>query len=119
MHILTKRQTTLKRIQREITDLKKEDLGSITLGPLNDDLFHWTASLPGPEGSVYEGGVFNVEILLTHDYPYAPEIPPSAVAFTLFCPQIFRPKNDFQDTVGPFRYPLTRLHSHATVEYTT
>ena len=63
-------QTTLKRIHREIADLKKEDLGNMTLGPANDNLFQWKATIPGPEGSVYEGGVFNVDITLGHDYPY-------------------------------------------------
>lgn len=63
-------QTTLRRINREISDLKKEDLGDISVGPVsNDDPFLWRARIPGPEGSVYEGGVFNVEIMLNHDYP--------------------------------------------------
>ncbi len=62
-------QTTLKRIHREIADLKKEDLGNIQLSPSEDDLFRWNATIPGPEGSVYEGGVFQVEIVLSHDYP--------------------------------------------------
>ena len=65
-------QTTLKRIHREISDLKKEDLGGISVGPVsNDNPFLWRARIPGPEGSVYEGGVFNVEITLSHDYPCA------------------------------------------------
>ncbi len=63
-------QTTLKRIHREIADLKKEDLGNITLVPSSDSLFVWKARLPGPEGSVYEGGFFDVDISLAHDYPY-------------------------------------------------
>ncbi|KAJ2968489.1 hypothetical protein NUW54_g13201 [Trametes sanguinea] len=63
--------TTLKRIHREIADLKKEDLGAIKLGPSGDDLFHWTATIPGPEGSVYEGGVFQVDITLGSDYPFS------------------------------------------------
>ncbi|KAH9896563.1 ubiquitin-conjugating enzyme/RWD-like protein [Cubamyces lactineus] len=63
--------TTLKRIHREIADLKKEDLGAIKLTPSGDDLFHWSATIPGPEGSVYEGGVFQVEIVLGHDYPFS------------------------------------------------
>ncbi|PSR81322.1 hypothetical protein PHLCEN_2v6401 [Hermanssonia centrifuga] len=62
--------TTLKRIHREIADLKKEDLGNITLVPSSDSLFVWKARLPGPEGSVYEGGFFDVDISLAHDYPY-------------------------------------------------
>lgn len=61
---------TLKRIHREITDLQKEDLGNITLGPKDmDNPFLWHARIPGPEGSVYEGGVFEVEIQLATDYP--------------------------------------------------
>ena len=63
-------QTTLRRIHREISDLKKEDLGEISVGPVsNDNPFLWRARIPGPEGSVYEGGMFNVEIMLNHDYP--------------------------------------------------
>ena len=60
----------MKRIQREIVDLKKEDLGSIVLEPAEDNLYVWKGSIPGPPGSVYEGGVFNVEFTLPSDYPY-------------------------------------------------
>ncbi|KAI0079170.1 hypothetical protein K474DRAFT_1705843 [Panus rudis PR-1116 ss-1] len=63
--------TTIKRIHREIADLKKEDLGAIKLGPCEDSLFHWKATIPGPEGSVYEGGVFDVDITLAADYPFS------------------------------------------------
>src|SRR6266849_10308118 len=63
-------QTTLRRIHREISDLKKEDLGDMSVGPVsNDNPFLWRARIPGPEGSVYEGGVFKVEIMIGHDYP--------------------------------------------------
>ncbi|EPS93215.1 hypothetical protein FOMPIDRAFT_131077 [Fomitopsis schrenkii] len=67
--------TTIKRIHREIADLKKEDLGNITLAPSDDNLFNWKATIPGPEGSVYEDGLFRVEINLAHDYPFsAPKV---------------------------------------------
>ena len=66
---LTSSQTTLKRIHREIADLKKEDLGPITLTPSEDSLFLWSATIPGPEGSCYEGGVFHADIRLSTDYP--------------------------------------------------
>ncbi|KAJ7219048.1 ubiquitin-conjugating enzyme/RWD-like protein [Mycena pura] len=65
---------TLKRIHREILDVQKEDLGSITLTP-SDNLFVWSGTLPGPEGSVYDGGVFNFTINLPPDYPFsAPKV---------------------------------------------
>lgn len=66
---LTTFQMTMKRIHREIADAKKEDLGAITLAPTQDSLYRWKATIPGPQGSPYEGGVFNVDIQLAHDYP--------------------------------------------------
>ncbi|KAL6304482.1 ubiquitin-conjugating enzyme/RWD-like protein [Sparassis latifolia] len=67
--------TTLKRIHREIADLKREDLGAISLTPSSDSLFNWSATIPGPEGSVYEGGLFHVDIVLATDYPFsAPKV---------------------------------------------
>jgi ubiquitin-conjugating enzyme E2 D/E len=61
---------TMKRIHREVADLKKEDLGPIVLEPVENNLYVWKGSIPGPPGSVYEGGVFNVEIILPSDYPF-------------------------------------------------
>ena len=61
---------TMKRIHREFADLKKEDLGPIVLEPVENNLYVWKGRIPGPPGSVYEGGVFDVEITLPSDYPY-------------------------------------------------
>lgn len=61
---------TLKRIHREVADLKKEDLGTMTLGPSDDNLFLWKGQIPGPAGSVYEGGMFDLDVNLASDYPY-------------------------------------------------
>jgi len=58
----------LKRIQKEIADIKKEDLGGMAIEP-TDNLFLWNASIPGQEGSPYEGGLFRLEIHLPYDYP--------------------------------------------------
>ncbi|KAG8723214.1 hypothetical protein FRC09_004248 [Ceratobasidium sp. 395] len=61
---------TLKRIHKEIKDIQKEDMGGIKLAPSDQSLFEWTGTLPGPEGSVYEGGEFHVDITLPPDYPF-------------------------------------------------
>ena len=58
----------LKRIHKEIADIKKEDLGGMAIAP-TDNLFLWNASIPGQEGSPYEGGLFRLEIHLPNDYP--------------------------------------------------
>ncbi|KAG6879292.1 hypothetical protein C0992_003777 [Termitomyces sp. T32_za158] len=70
---------TLKRIHREVADLKKEDLGPIVLAPSDDNLYLWKGSIPGPEGSVYENGVFDFEIVLAPDYPQVLISPPKVV----------------------------------------
>lgn len=60
---------TIKRIHREISDLKREEMGGMTLGPTEQSLFDWRGSIPGPSGSCYDGGLFWMEITLPHDYP--------------------------------------------------
>ncbi|KAJ3997123.1 ubiquitin-conjugating enzyme/RWD-like protein [Lentinula boryana] len=66
---------TTKRIHREVADLRKEDLGAMTLAPSDDNLFLWKGQIPGPSGSVYEGGMFDLDVTLASDYPFtAPRV---------------------------------------------
>ncbi|KAL7423287.1 hypothetical protein Q5752_002588 [Cryptotrichosporon argae] len=64
--------TAAKRIRKEIADLAHENLGSIKLAPNESNVFQWLATLPGPAGSPYEGGQFEVEITVPNDYPFSP-----------------------------------------------
>lgn len=65
----TRSQATTKRIQKEIASLQKEDLGGIVLEPDEVDIFRWKGWLPGPSGTPYAGGMFEVDIELPKDYP--------------------------------------------------
>ena len=75
----------------------------MTLAPAGDNLFAWTASIPGPEGSCYEGGLFHIDISLAHDYPcvhYATlAYRRSNVAICRFS----APKMAFRTRYGPFQ----------------
>jgi ubiquitin-conjugating enzyme E2 D/E len=67
---------TIKRIKKEMEEMQKSPPENCSAGPINDnDLFNWRATIMGPEGTPYHGGIFDLKINLPADYPFkAPHI---------------------------------------------
>ncbi|KAF9193736.1 Ubiquitin-conjugating enzyme E2 1 [Haplosporangium sp. Z 767] len=63
----------IRRIQKEIADCQRDQASLIDLALVEDgNIMHMKGRFPGPEGTPYEGGMYQVDIILSDAYPFQP-----------------------------------------------
>ena len=63
---------TIKRINIELSEITKNPPTNCSAGIADDNIHQWQATIMGPEGSPYHGGVFYLKIDFPLDYPFKP-----------------------------------------------
>lgn len=63
---------TIKRINTELIEITKNPPSNCSAGIADDNIHQWQATIMGPEGSPYHGGIFYLKIDFPIDYPFKP-----------------------------------------------
>ena len=59
-----------KRLNNEFKNLTSNPVHGAKVEQVGDNLYKWKVALPGPKGSAYEEGVFNLSFDFPDNYPF-------------------------------------------------
>ncbi|KAN0131505.1 Ubiquitin-conjugating enzyme/RWD-like protein [Lactarius tabidus] len=62
----------LRRVNKEIADCKNDTSSNINIDLIDNSPFHLRGSFDGPQDTPYDGGHFEVDIIIPDSYPFQP-----------------------------------------------
>lgn len=61
------------RLLKELQEVGKDDSSGVKARPVTEgNLRHLKGTIQGPQGTCYEGGVFEIDIVIPNNYPFEP-----------------------------------------------
>jgi ubiquitin-protein ligase len=64
-----------QRLKTEIKKVRQDPVDNVSIDVDENNLLEWNAVIIGAQGTVYEGGIFNLTITFPKDYPFhAPKV---------------------------------------------
>eukprot|EP00117_Sycon_ciliatum_P020901 scpid85511/ scgid18478/ Ubiquitin-conjugating enzyme E2 D3; Ubiquitin carrier protein D3; Ubiquitin-conjugating enzyme E2(17)KB 3; Ubiquitin-conjugating enzyme E2-17 kDa 3; Ubiquitin-protein ligase D3 &gt; Ubiquitin-conjugating enzyme E2 D3; Phosphoarginine phosphatase; Ubiquitin carrier protein D3; Ubiquitin-conjugating enzyme E2(17)KB 3; Ubiquitin-conjugating enzyme E2-17 kDa 3; Ubiquitin-protein ligase D3 &gt; Ubiquitin-conjugating enzyme E2 D3; Ubiquitin carrier protein D3; Ubiquitin-conjuga len=60
---------SMASLKAEARLLELNPMADVYAAPVTDDFLHWTASISGPAGTPYEGGLFHLTVMFPNDFP--------------------------------------------------
>jgi ubiquitin-protein ligase len=66
------KQSTVNRLTKELAELSSNPPDNSTVSIVGDNLAHWALNVVGPVGTPYEGGSFQLSIVVPDTYPFKP-----------------------------------------------
>ncbi|KAH8274848.1 hypothetical protein KR026_010527 [Drosophila bipectinata] len=70
-----KNRASTGRIQNELANFMRDPPDGCRVDVVNDNIFHWRATIMGPPETPYEGGQFVLNIIFPMQYPFqAPHV---------------------------------------------
>ncbi|XP_032969892.1 ubiquitin-conjugating enzyme E2 D2-like [Rhinolophus ferrumequinum] len=106
----------LKRIYKELLDFSLTLPPQCSAGPVGEDMFHWQATIKGPNDSPYQGGVFFLKIQFPPSYPYKP--PKFTFTTRIYHPNINRSGSVSLVILGPEWLPTLTISKVLLTIYT-
>ena len=76
-----------RRLLKDLKKMEEDNTQDLQATPINDSLFSWEAIIFGPEETIWEGGIFNLHLEFTDEYPNKP--PKVKFLTQMFHPNIY------------------------------